>query len=116
MPGLTNLQFIQAVRDHVEAVYRTALDLDRESKACPWKPSGVSKQAELDRTIADLTPFVGKRLDDLCRSLTGEGEGEWGARFLRELSWDKEVGARQMLGRIRARLESLRVMPDFLDS
>jgi hypothetical protein len=116
MPDLTNLQLIRAVSDHVEAVYRAALDVDREAKSCGRKPSVVSKRAELDRTIADLTPLIGKRFDDLCRSLTGEAEGEWGMRFLRELIWDQESGAKQTLGRIRARLDSLRVMPAFLNS
>jgi hypothetical protein len=149
MTDLTDLQLIRAVRDHVEAVYRAALDfdnahggysaevldpgralrrfdtpervrnkerLDREAEASPRKAGGPARKAELDRTIADLTPFIGKRLDDLCRSLTGEAEGEWGVRFLRELSWDQDVGAKQLLGRIRARLDSLRVMPAFLNN
>jgi hypothetical protein len=80
------------------------------------KPSGAAKKAELDRTIADLTPFIGKRLDELCRALTGEAEGEWGKQFLRELTWDQDAGAKRLLSRIRARLDSLRVMPAFMNN
>ena len=37
---------------------------DPEAEASPRKAGGPAGKAELERTIADLTPFIGKRLDD----------------------------------------------------